>query len=223
MNFSTSLQKRFLSAVVMAAASLAMIYVGGVPFIVFVILCGAVAFYEWSKLSFKLQNSFLYLVLGVLYITASMWCCYLIRTQYGIAVSFLFVVMIWASDSGAYFVGKIFKGPKMAKYISPNKTWSGYLGALLFPAIIAVIYSLATKLGGMQPAFIGWVFVIGALMGVTGQAGDLIISWLKRGAKVKDTGDIIPGHGGILDRIDALLLCAPVFLYSIGLLVKAHY
>ena len=121
--------------------------------------------------------------------------------------------MVWGSDSGAYFVGKAIGGAKLAKSISPNKTWAGFIGALVMPALIGVIGLFILR--GLD-GFIGEqafkIAFIGILIGVAGQTGDLLVSALKRKAGVKDTGQLIPGHGGLLDRVDSLMLAAPVYL-----------
>ena len=127
----------------------------------------------------------------------------------------LFVfVTVWATDIGAYAVGRSLKGPKLAPAISPNKTWSGCFGGLGFAAIAALCLSLA--LNASRPA---QVVAIAALLSLLGQGGDLFESAMKRKFGVKDSGNLIPGHGGMLDRIDALLWAAPSFalLHSLGL------
>jgi phosphatidate cytidylyltransferase len=127
----------------------------------------------------------------------------------------LFVfVAVWATDIGAYAVGRTLKGPKLAPAISPNKTWSGFFGGLGFAAIAALCLSLA--LNASRPA---QVVAIAALLSLLGQGGDLFESAMKRRFGVKDSGKLIPGHGGMLDRIDALLWAAPAFalLHSLGL------
>jgi phosphatidate cytidylyltransferase len=127
----------------------------------------------------------------------------------------LFVfITVWATDIGAYAVGRSLKGPKLAPGISPNKTWSGFFGGLGFAAIAALCLSLA--LNASRPA---QVVAIASLLSLLGQGGDLFESAMKRRFGVKDSGNLIPGHGGMLDRIDALLWAAPAFalLHSLGL------
>jgi len=126
---------------------------------------------------------------------------------------FVFVI-VWATDIGAYAVGRSLKGPRLAPAISPNKTWSGFFGGLGFAAIAALCLSLA--LNASRPA---QVVVIATLLSLLGQGGDLFESAMKRRFGVKDSGNLIPGHGGMLDRIDALLWAAPSFalLHSLGL------
>ena len=117
-------------------------------------------------------------------------------------VLFLLIV-VWASDIGAYVVGRLVGGPKLAPAISPGKTWSGAVGGLV--AAISVAWFFSGVLGA--PPARG--LLIGACLGIASQAGDLLESAIKRGFGVKDSGRLIPGHGGLLDRIDGLLVAAP--------------
>ncbi len=117
-------------------------------------------------------------------------------------VLFLLIV-VWASDIGAYVVGRLVGGPKLAPAISPGKTWSGAVGGLI--AAISVAWFFSGVLGA--PPARG--LLIGACLGIASQAGDLLESAIKRGFGVKDSGRLIPGHGGLLDRIDGLLVAAP--------------
>jgi phosphatidate cytidylyltransferase len=128
-------------------------------------------------------------------------------------VFFVFLV-VWATDIGAFIVGRTVGGPRLAPSISPNKTWSGFAGGLGFAAAIAVCLSHAVN--ASKP----WQVVEIAIgLSLLGQCGDLFESAMKRKFGVKDSGDLIPGHGGMLDRIDALLWAAPAFavLHVFGL------
>lgn len=115
----------------------------------------------------------------------------------------LFVV--WASDIGAYAVGRLVGGPKLAPAISPGKTWSGAAGGL---AVAALVGEAAAQ--AMHPAPLGHAAAVAAVLGVASQLGDLGESALKRWAGVKDSSRMIPGHGGLLDRLDGVLAAAPV-------------
>lgn len=126
--------------------------------------------------------------------------------------------IVWASDIAAYFTGRSLGGPKLAPSISPKKTWSGFFGssvgaglvaaAMACPWLVAQLGLESQTLGGMGS--LGY-FILGFVLAMFGQAGDLFISIFKRHFGVKDTGALIPGHGGILDRIDALILVAILF------------
>lgn len=137
-------------------------------------------------------------------------------------VLFLFVV-VWSGDIAALYVGKNFGRHKLAPTLSPNKTWEGAIASVVgsvFFAMVLVLggnwfnaYSGNTILAFMQPVW--WLAVLAVIVNVAAQVGDLIESAVKRGAGVKDSGNILPGHGGMLDRIDALLLAAPVLWYAL--------
>lgn len=115
------------------------------------------------------------------------------------------LLLIWASDIGAYVIGRAVGGPKLAPRISPGKTWSGAAGGLLASMVVGVI--AAALLGEWRHAVVA--ALLAGLLGAIGQAGDLLESALKRHVNVKDSGHLIPGHGGLLDRLDAVLTAAP--------------
>ena len=118
--------------------------------------------------------------------------------------AFMLFVLIWSSDSFAYFCGRLFGKHKMAPTISPKKTWEGYIGGVVCTVILG--YFIEMKMPEMKG---NWM-VVGLLVAIFAPIGDLIESQLKRTFNVKDSGKIIPGHGGVLDRLDSFILCAPV-------------
>ena len=124
----------------------------------------------------------------------------------GLANTLFVLCIVWASDIGAYLVGRFVGGPKLVPAISPGKTWSGAVGGLASAALAGLAVAAGTARGLSAPHVI--VLAIG--LGIISQAGDLFESALKRHFGVKDSGRIIPGHGGLLDRLDALLAVAPV-------------
>jgi phosphatidate cytidylyltransferase len=153
-----------------------------------------------------------YLFLSVFYISIPFYLLVRIRMDSLILVLFVQII-IWSTDSGAYFVGRKFGKNKLAPYISPNKTREGSIGAVLVAVLIAIIYRLIV--GG---AFLGtWPALIGVtlLISIFGQLGDLVESAIKRFYGVKDSGTILPGHGGLLDRFDSLIFVLPL-LYVLG-------
>lgn len=113
------------------------------------------------------------------------------------------LVCLWAGDSAAIFAGRALGGPKMLPAISPNKTWSGGVANLIMASAVGA--------GAGHVMALGWAhgLTLGALIGIVGQMGDLFQSSLKRHAGLKDSGSLLPGHGGLLDRIDSLLFAAP--------------
>jgi phosphatidate cytidylyltransferase len=124
--------------------------------------------------------------------------------QAGLVNVLVLLVTVWASDIGAYAIGRAVGGPKLAPSISPGKTWSGAIGGLVAAALVGLAVCLV--LGGRHP---GRAAGIALLIGLVAQLGDLFESRLKRHFGVKDSGSLIPGHGGLLDRLDAVLAAAP--------------
>ena len=118
----------------------------------------------------------------------------------------LMMLVVWASDVGAYAAGRLIGGPPLAPRISPKKTWAGAVGGLVAAVLIAE--AAAGLVGGAS--FSGRIALIAALLGIAAQAGDLFESFMKRRFGVKDSSRIIPGHGGLLDRLDGVLAAAPV-------------
>ncbi len=223
---SPKLIKRIASAAILAPVFLAFLIWGGVPLIIWLGLAFILSAYEWWGLSRKTTFIVPCMILGILYMAAAFASFYILRESYSIYTILLFLIMIWSSDIGAYFTGKTIGGPKLIPSVSPNKTWSGYAGALMFPVLVAMIWLYG--FGGVSATLDGFNVLqtimaaigLGTITGASGQAGDLLVSFIKRKANVKDTGHLIPGHGGILDRIDSLLLGAPIFL---GMMVCIEY
>ncbi len=124
----------------------------------------------------------------------------------GLRNTLFVLVVVWASDIGAYMVGRLVGGPKLAPMISPGKTWSGAVGGL-----VSAVLGSAVVANCVVAEFSAFHVIASAIvLGVISQSGDLLESGLKRHFGVKDSGRIIPGHGGLLDRLDALLAVAPV-------------
>jgi phosphatidate cytidylyltransferase len=117
------------------------------------------------------------------------------------------LVLVWVGDTAAYFAGKGFGRMKMSPQLSPNKTWEGAGANLVGAILVAVLFGYWMKIGAAH------MVAMAALGSIAGQVGDLFESAFKRGAGVKDSGTIVPGHGGILDRIDALIFAAPAVWY----------
>ena len=141
---------------------------------------------------------------GVLYVGLPVFSLLLIREQpNGLVLALWAMALVWACDSGAFFTGRTFGGPKLAPSISPAKTWSGLLGgvvlATLLAAVMEAFYDLPLRLTIATP-----------FLAVLAQGGDLFESALKRRAGVKDSGNVLPGHGGVLDRLDGVVPVAPI-------------
>ena len=151
---------------------------------------------------------------GILYCGLPVLALMLIRQQKeGVAFALWALALVWATDIGAYFAGRTIGGPKLAPRVSPNKTWAGLIGgvvaATLFALAMHVWYGLPWRMTLATP-----------VLAVLAQGGDLYESWLKRLAGVKDSGTILPGHGGVMDRLDGLVPVAPV---AAALVVLPHF
>ena len=202
----TDLKLRAASAAVLGALALAGVWQGGALWSA-VVLLGAIALAaEWALLTRhawqgRVLSVPVRVIAGLAYLLPGCLALLWLRF-YGVAgllnTAFLLTV-VWASDIGAYGAGRLFGGPRLAPRISPGKTWSGGVGGLC-AAVLA---------GACFGPFPG-ALLVAALLGVVSQAGDLWESAIKRKFGVKDSGRIIPGHGGVLDRVDGLLAAAPV-------------
>ena len=203
------LTKRIFSSLILIPIALFFIIKGSFLFNFFIIICFLVTSYEWHKMSRKKS----YYLFGLLFLIISFYSAYKIRTTVGEDyIYFIIILLICIStDIGGYIFGKILKGPKLTK-ISPKKTYSGVFGGYLLSIIVA-------------NSFIDYVglnfhieeFVIVIIISTISQLGDITVSYFKRLSKLKNTGKLIPGHGGILDRIDGMIFAFP-FFYIINLI-----
>jgi phosphatidate cytidylyltransferase len=162
-------------------------------------------------------------IFGVLYIGLTLATLPLISAQENGASLLLFLFfVVWAGDIAALYVGRSFGKKKLAPALSPGKTWEGSIASAVGSLVIAlflILFAQALARRNVEALFypgsiVRWLF-LALLLNVAAQVGDLVESAIKRGAGVKDSGALLPGHGGILDRIDALLLAAPVLWYAL--------
>ena len=202
---NSELIKRIVSSVILIPLSIFIIIKGSILFLIFLILCFFVCVYEW----YKMVNQISILLIGFLYLILSFISVYMIREDLNLNYFFLlFILCICvATDIGGYIFGKIFKGPKLTK-ISPNKTYSGVLGSYIFAMISALVILNIKFLHLPFDLTLNLAILIFSISTVS-QLGDLVVSYFKRFFNVKDTGNIIPGHGGLLDRLDGMLFAFP--------------
>ena len=204
----SELLKRIISSVILIPIVLFFIIKGSFLFTFFVLLCFVISSYEWHLLSKKKKYyypGFIFLIFSFLSFH------YLGQLDYGEVMFFILVICV-STDIGGYIFGKVFKGPKLIK-ISPNKTYSGMLGSFLLSIIFSYLYVIQYIPGLDNLQF----FIIIITISGTSQIGDLIISFFKRSSKIKNTGKIFPGHGGMLDRIDGMIFVFPV-LYLLNMI-----
>lgn len=226
---NSDLPVRVASAIVMVAIAGTALWLGGWLWISFVALLAVGVFYEWSKLASALAKSasgrLIWLLAGVIYIGIAAYTLGAIRFRqamyygspddgYGPTSAAMLVLVVIAVDVGAYFVGRAIGGPKIAPSISPSKTWAGYAGGA-FGAFLVILgyrtlnlYRIDADYGFPDFAHLVPLVAAGLIVGAIAQAGDFFESWMKRKANVKDSSNLIPGHGGLFDRVDGLLALA---------------
>ena len=202
---------RAASALILAPLALFVLYAGTPYNQGFMAILALLCAWEWRGLCFSSPISMNFLkkigicLLGLGYILVSFWTLACLGEGSSFTLMGIFL-MVWTSDIGAYLVGNVVKGPRLWPKVSPNKTWSGFLGGLfltLFAGYLLIIHG-NWSLNAEQGAFkISMLHV--ALIAFVSPFGDLLESWIKRRLQIKDSGQLIPGHGGVLDRMDALI------------------
>ena len=202
------LLNRFISSIILIPLIIFLIIKGGIIFNIFIFICFFLTLSEWHNMTKKYNHY----MPGIFFLIFSFISIYYLRNQFnGEYLYLLFVLFICvATDIGGYVIGSLIKGPRLSK-ISPKKTYSGMLGGFLFSIIFSYFFLKSPLLEyakNITLEILTFIIVISAIS----QTGDLIISYFKRISKIKDTGKIIPGHGGILDRIDGIIFALPLSL-----------
>ena len=198
-------EKRLLSSLILIPIAFFFIIQGSIFFIFFLSLFFLATTYEWIKMN---KKNDVMKIFGIVFLLISFYTAFYVRQQSGLNF-FLFIIIICIfTDIGGYVFGKTFKGPKLTK-ISPNKTYAGVIGSFLFSIIAGLIFiKYVDDIGFKNTDQLQILFGILYICFIS-QIGDLIISYFKRKARLKDTGKILPGHGGLLDRIDGLIFVLP--------------
>ncbi|CCG40896.1 phosphatidate cytidylyltransferase [Magnetospirillum molischianum] len=180
------------SLLAVSAPEMALYAVGGAVLVSVLLVCPVPGRRAWSGL-------------GALYIGLPSLALVWLRgaPDHGAATVWWLLLVVWATDIGAYAFGRLIGGPLLMPRVSPKKTWAGLLGGMLCAALVGIGVAVAEQLSGVI-----WVAFASAILAVVAQAGDLLESWVKRRWGVKDSSNIIPGHGGVLDRVDGLLSAA---------------
>jgi phosphatidate cytidylyltransferase len=206
------LTKRVFSSLILIPIALFVIIEGSILFNSFIFICLIITAYEWLQMA----KSNFQKIFGFLFIIISFYTIYKIRNDFNHDYFHILLIAIIcvSTDIGGYIFGKLLRGPKLTK-LSPNKTYAGVIGSFLLSIIITILFfELELKIHNFRFTEETFVFVLA--VSLVSQIGDIIISYFKRLLKIKDTGNIIPGHGGILDRIDGMIFAYP-FSYIVFL------
>ena len=201
---SNEFLKRFISSIILLPLAFYFILQGSFLLIFFTAICFIVACFEWHMMA-KKKSYYFY---GFLFLIFSFYAFYKLSTE---LIGVIYIIIICSSsDIGGYVFGKIFKGPKLTK-ISPKKTYAGVIGGY---ALSLISLFVIINLIDYETTLIHILLTI--LISTVSQLGDIIISYFKRLSKIKNTGKLIPGHGGLLDRIDGMVFAFPIY-YLINL------
>ena len=204
---------RSLAGAVMAGVALTAAFLGGYVFAILVAIIAGAMFVEWRRLtegwgSGWMVGGFAYALLPAI---ALLWLRD--RAPQGIELVYWVFIVTWTTDIGAFIAGRAIGGPKLAPSISPNKTWAGLVGGMASAALAGWAWVETV----MLPLSLIW---LAPLFAAAAQGGDLFESWIKRRAGAKDSGTMLPGHGGLLDRLDGLVMVATLTaLFQAGGLV----
>ena len=202
---SIELVKRILSSIILLPLVFYILITGSLFLVFFIILCFILTCYEWNKMNINIY----YKITGFIFLMFSFFTFYDLSIEIS---NLIFVILICvSSDIGGFVFGRLLKGPKITK-ISPNKTYAGMIGAYLLSLIYLSI--IVNYIDNIQFSF-QFIFIT-ILLSTISQVGDIIVSYFKRQARIKNTGSLIPGHGGLLDRIDGMIFAVPA-LYLIEL------
>ncbi len=218
---SKNLFLRIVSSAILIPFVTLIIFTGGMIFNAFILLIAILMAFEWSELTNpekKLSDSPMkWKIFGIIYIFLPTFSLIWLRAlENGERIVIWLFAVVCATDIFAYCFGKIIGGPKLAPSISPNKTWSGLCGGIFGATITGYLYCLIT--GTEHQLFLT---IISSSLAIYAQIGDLIESWIKRKFKAKDSGNLIPGHGGLLDRVDGIVAATPKVVF-IAMIIDSY-
>lgn len=200
--------QRIFSSIVLLPLVLILTVKNNLYFNLFLLFCLFASIKEWINISYKKS----FFIFGNFFLIFSFLNAYFLRNADNGLFLFLFVMVICiCTDLGGYIIGNLVKGPKLTK-ISPKKTYSGCLGGFIFSYVgINIYFFISQKLLNVNVKFDLIIFFTIFLISAVSQIGDLIVSYFKRRSNLKDTGKLIPGHGGLLDRIDGIIFAIPFY------------
>ena len=198
------------------------IWLGGWAFAAFVLLVAVAVYWEWWGLARRLASGaglVVWMVSGALYLGIALITLIALRAE-GLAPAVTILAAVIAVDIGAYFAGRLIGGRKIAPRISPSKTWAGLGGGVVAATLtyaVLIGWVVGAQLEEGAAAQFGLALVAGSLTAIVAQIGDFFESWMKRRAGLKDSGSLIPGHGGLFDRTDGMI----AVLFALGLFMLA--
>ncbi|KKB96075.1 Phosphatidate cytidylyltransferase [Candidatus Arcanobacter lacustris] len=207
--FNKNFMVRSLTALIAAPIVIYDVYLGSFFFKGMILVMAVLMAFEWSEVTKNKdatdKQNMMWKIIGLFYILLPCLSLIWIREQHkGMSIIFWLLANVWATDIAAYLVGSTVGGWKIWPSISPNKTWSGFVAGVL--ASTGVGYATAKLTGSQRPDIL---ILMSIVLSIYGQIGDMVESWIKRHFNVKDSGKMVPGHGGILDRVDSLVPVAP--------------
>lgn len=211
-NKQNNMLKRWIAGIILVPTIIFAIMFSTFLLQIIVMLVALGMLVEWYDMTHKNMS---FLLAGIPIIAIPMSCLIIITMIIGNYhyIYLTYAGIIWTVDTLAMFGGRKFGGPKLSPVLSPNKTWSGLICGMIGAAIIVTLISL---IPGYSFPYNGLQLVVFAMgFAIVAQMSDLFISFFKRKFNIKDTGSIIPGHGGILDRCDSMILTAPIILYVV--------
>ena len=212
---NAELQKRIISSIFLIPITIFFVVKGSIFFAFFLSVFFLASTYEWIKIN---KNNILKII-GIFYLFFAFYSAYLLREKFSFGIFILILIICIFTDLGGYIFGKTLKGPKLIK-ISPKKTYSGAFGGFILSLTSVIIFKNFTVIGNKTYSDLSILlsndlildeifFMFVLFISFISQIGDLLISYFKRLAMVKDTGNILPGHGGLLDRVDGIILAMP--------------
>ena len=201
--------KRIISSFILIPLIIYVVYVGSYIFNLFLLICFLISLREW----FGLTKNKIIFFMGSIFLLISFGSIYGLKHNFGNDTYLLLVLVICVfTDIGGYTLGKFLKGPKLIR-ISPNKTYSGVLGSYIFSILSSLLFINSFLVDKNFSFSMVTILFFTLIVSTISQLGDLLISYFKRISNIKDTGNIIPGHGGLLDRIDGMIFAFP-FSYN---------
>ena len=210
--------KRSLSSILIFPIIVIIIFSGSILFKLFLFCCFSIAIYEWTRMVKKKFYNFI----GIIFLTFSFYLSYKLYNLSDDYIYFMFIMLVCIfTDIGGFMFGKIFKGPKLTS-ISPNKTYAGMFGGYILSILLTFLFvQFFSNIDENSDSHFK-IYLLTILISSVSQLGDILISYFKRIYNIKDTGNIIPGHGGLLDRIDGMIFAFPFsyIILSTNIIIK---